>query len=79
MPIFVVKNHEGKTIDVVLARERALALAYWHGKNVFPHKTDEYTEQALNGHTTGVIPLINIKKMWLSSFGRNEREYLVVE
>lgn len=61
MPIYVAKDYSGKIESVVLARSRELAVAYWHGQDVYPHSTEELTDENLNGHPTGVLPVLKTK------------------
>lgn len=58
MPIFIAKEYNGEIVDVILAKNTELAMAYWHGKNVFPHSTSELSELSLKDHPTGVIPIV---------------------
>lgn len=78
MPIYVAYHYNGKPIDVVLAAKRELAIAYWHGKDVIPHSTREISDQDLNGHPTGVLPIMSAKEKEIYKDG-SFKTFLVVE
>lgn len=61
MPVYVAKDYQGKVESVVLAKSRELAVAYWHGQGIYPHHTEELTAENLNGHPTGVLPILRTK------------------
>jgi len=77
--VYIAYDYNGRVIDIVLAKSRELVNAYWHGKGVFPHSTEERREELLENHPTGVIPLIHIREITLNEFGRNPKKYLVVD
>ena len=78
MPIFVAKTHGGLAESVVLARNYELAQAYWQGKDVMAHSIEERNESDLEGHPTGVLPIVKTRKVNASPFGRSSEEYLVI-
>jgi hypothetical protein len=78
MPIFIAKTYDGSIESVVLARSYELAQAYWQGKGIHAHSVDERDESNLNDHPTGVLPIIKTKRINMSGFGREAKEYLVV-
>ena len=63
MPVYIATDYSGKTIDVVLSRNRELAHAYWHGKGIIPHSSREITENDLVGHPTGVLPIVTTREV----------------
>lgn len=58
MPIYIAKDYEGKTIDIVLAKERQSAEIYWQGKGITACFVDERSEADLDDHPTGVMPIV---------------------
>ena len=81
MPIFIAKTYEGKIESVVLAKSYELAQAYWQGKEIFAHSTDEKSERDLIDHITGVLPIVKTKKRRISkgnAFGPDTKEVLVI-
>lgn len=68
MPLFIAKNHEGKVIDVVLAKIIELANAYWHGKEIIPHTVNSKSDADLEGHPTGVLPIVSTYEQSVRNF-----------
>ena len=79
MPVYIAKEYNGKVADVVMAKSRELAVAYWQGKGLFPHTTMKLTEANVQNHITGVLSIVRTRKETLSPLGLNAREYLVID
>lgn len=60
--VIIARNYEGKTISIVNAKSKELAMAYWQGKDIYPHTTkcvdDPEVYTPLNEHPTGVYPIL---------------------
>jgi hypothetical protein len=61
MPIFIAKHYDGTPIDVILTASRELADAYWHGKGIVAHSVNMLSDAALEGHPTGVLPIVSTR------------------
>lgn len=62
MPVFISYD-EGNTINsIVIAENKALAMAFWQGKDIFPITVVERTDKDLVGHPTGVLPILKTEK-----------------
>ena len=61
MPIYIAKTPDEKVQSVVLANNYELALAYWQGKGITSHVIVTMTEKDLDGHSTGVLPIVHIE------------------
>lgn len=68
MPVYVAKDYSGSVIGVVLAKNYELANAFWQGKGIIPHHVDSRTEDDLNNHPTGVLPIISTKEVHTHHF-----------
>lgn len=79
MPIFIAKTYDGLVESVVLAKNYELATAYWQGQGIFAHSVDQRADKDLDGHPTGVMPIVRTRKVRLSAFGRNEKDYLLID
>jgi len=79
MPLFIAKNYAGKVRDIIIAKNYDIAVAYWQGKELFPHKIDSYTGAELDTFPGGVFSLLRTKKMRLSPFGGNAEDFIIVE
>jgi len=77
MPIYIARNYEGFIENIVLAKNKELATVYWQGKGIYAHSVSERTEDELNDHITGVIPILNTTKI-TSYFRRDQKPYLIV-
>ena len=78
MPIYVAKEYGDKTIGMVLAKSEELAQAYWQGRGIYPHHVDVFSEASLDGHPTGVLPLLIVRKKEVYE-GTKFRTYLVID
>jgi len=78
MPIFIAKNYDGRVESIVLAKNEDLANAYWQGMNIFAHSTDVKSEEDLEDHPTGVLPILKTKIVNASKFGQNPQDFLTV-
>ena len=78
MPIFTAKTYDGLVESVVLAKSYALAQAYWQGSGIIPHSIDEKNESDLEGHPTGVLPIVKTRKINASPFGKKSEEHLII-
>ncbi|KKL87303.1 hypothetical protein LCGC14_1936030 [marine sediment metagenome] len=79
MPIFIAKTYDGKVENIVFSKSRELAVAYWHGKDIHPHSIHVVSDQNLENHPTGVLPILSTKKLELGGMTGKHRKYLVVE
>jgi hypothetical protein len=79
MPILIAKTYDGKVENIVFSKSRELAVAYWHGKGIYPHSIHTVCDKNMEDHPTGVLPILSTKEMELSGFGKNSKKYLVVE
>lgn len=78
MPIFIAKSYNGLVESVVLAKSYALAQAYWQGSSIVPHTVSERNESDLEGHPTGVLPIVKTRKINASPFGKKSEEHLII-
>jgi len=78
MPIFIAKDYEGRAESIVLAACEELAQAYWQGKDIYAHSVTEFSEESLEDHPTGVLPLLTTIKKDIPDYGPDRREYLLV-
>lgn len=78
MPLFIAKTYNGSIESVVLAKNYALAQAYWQGSGVVAHTVREISQADLENHPTGVLPIVKTRKVNASPFGRKSEEYLVI-
>lgn len=78
MPIFIAKDFDGFTIDIVLAKSYELAQVYWQGKGIVSHSIERKCESHLDNHSTGVLPILETHKKYLSETGLSSRDYIVV-
>jgi len=79
MPIYIARDQNNIPIGAVLSENKKLANAYWQGIGLHPHNVSVYTEDDLDNHPTGVIPLIKSSKQRLSGFGESSETYYVIE
>jgi len=79
MPILIAKTYDDKVENIVFSKSRELAIAYWHGKGIYPHTIHIVSDENMKDHPTGVLPILSTKRVKIDSFGRNPKEYLVVE
>lgn len=79
MPIFIAYDHNSIIIDIVLARNTDLAKSYWQGKGITPYTHTEVNENDLEGHITGVIPLLTTYKASVSELGGKPHERTFVK
>jgi len=79
MPIYIAKTFDGKIEDVVLAKNYELANVYWQGKGINAHHVDTRSDADLNGHPTGVLPIVSTRKVTASLFGKSPKEFLVID
>ena len=81
MPIFVAKNYEGKTESIVLSKNKDMANAYWQGLGINAHSVREFSEEDLDDHPTGVLPILKTSE-WsgydLSRVNPSDTRYLLV-
>lgn len=79
MPVFISKNYNGKVENVVFSKSRELAVAYWHGKGIYPYSIQVVSDKNMEDHPTGVLPILSTEKKELQpKFGSSAQEYLVV-
>lgn len=62
MPLFIARDYDGNVESIVLAKNRELATAFWQGQKIYAHSVDEKTEELLNDHPSGVMPILYTKK-----------------
>lgn len=72
--IYIAKDYNDIVLSIVCAKTRELALAYWQGKDIFPHKTVSLKEhyEALENHPTGIIPIFNTIEISGYDIGRDK-------
>ena len=75
----MAKDFDGYSESIVLAKNRDLANAFWHGGDIYPHHVDEFGSSCLENHPTGVIPLLKTSRKKLHRFGEDGHEYICVE
>jgi hypothetical protein len=59
MPVFVAKDYEGYVVDIVLTKSKELAVIYWQGKKITPHTIRSFKDSDLEGHPTGLLPIMS--------------------
>lgn len=78
MPVFISRNHSGFVESVVLAKSKELAQAYWQGIGIETYSVIERDESSLDGHPTGVLPIVKTSKQNVFPFGQSSKELLVI-
>jgi hypothetical protein len=73
MPVFIAKDYEGTPIDVILTANEKLANAYWHGKGIVPHSITIRSDADLQGHPTGVLPIVSTEEIEVRPNGLSSR------
>lgn len=77
--VFIAKNEDDKTIDVVLARNEEIAMSYWFGKNIYVHHIISYDQRTLDNLAADVISIVSTeKKMIMNADSTKEQEYYVI-
>ena len=79
--IYIAYDYNRKPVSIVCAKNKDLAVAFWQGRDIFPHSTAclEKDFTPIDEHITGVFPLLETKTVSLSETGSGPREYLIVK
>jgi hypothetical protein len=81
MPTFIAYNHNNYPISIVVAKNKDLANAYWHGANTVPHnfKCVEEDFTKLEDHPTGVFPILSTREKEVYEFRELKNDAIIIQ
>lgn len=79
MPIFIGRNHDGKTVSIISAKNKALANAYWQGAKSQVADSFEFDPIPIEqSGMIGVLLTTEIMQLIYPDISNRTREFVVV-